>query len=147
MTKMTKSGSSVVRTREDLPVGHWMARQLPEGASLRGYAEDRAISVLTQVAQEAIDGAGISRAEVAELLGTSRSYVSQVLNGSTNMTLKTLGALLWVAGQQVARLETEPVAIGQQDKHRCARVLRLPFTSPPDEYQDLVISSNVRKAG
>ena len=122
MTKMTKNDSSIVRTREDLPLGHWMARQLPEGASLRGYAEDRAISALTQVAQDAIDSAGLSRAEVAELLGTSRSYVSQVLNGSTNMTLKTLGALLWAAGQQVGRLETEPVGIAQRDKHRCTRI-------------------------
>ena len=33
---------------------------------------------------------GVSRVELAERLGTSRAFISQVLNGSRNMTLRTL---------------------------------------------------------
>jgi len=58
---------------------------------------------------DAIDNSGLSRSEVAEALGTTKSYISQVLNGATNMTLKTLGALLWASGQQVAELRTEAI--------------------------------------
>lgn len=105
---MTKA---LVRTSDDLPKNHWMARQLPPGTSLRAYAEDEAISVLTSAVQEALDDAGITRAEIAEQLGTTRSYVSQVLNGSTNMTLKTLGALCWVAGRQVTELRSVPLGV------------------------------------
>jgi transcriptional regulator with XRE-family HTH domain len=94
------------RFSDDLPDGHWMARQLPRGASLRGFAEDEAISVVTSAVQEAIDEAGLTRAEVATLLGTTKSYVSQVLNGSTNMTLKTLGAFLWACGREVTELRS-----------------------------------------
>lgn len=100
---------ALVRTRDDLPLGHWLARQLPPGTSLRTYAEERAIITLTRQVQDAIEDAGLSRAELAVLLGTSRSFVSQVLNGSANMTLKTLGALLWATGRQVDGLESNQI--------------------------------------
>jgi predicted XRE-type DNA-binding protein len=103
---MTEHEPPIVRTSSDLPSDHWMAQQLPADTSLRGYAEDRAVSLLTRAAIEAIEDAGLSRAEVARVLGTTKSYVSQVLNGSTNMTLKTLGALFWVAGREVDELRT-----------------------------------------
>lgn len=95
-----------VRTSDDLAPDHWMARQLPAGVSLRAYGEDEAISNITNAVQVAIDETGLTRAEIARLLGTTKSYVSQVLNGSTNMTLKTLGALLWACGRQVTELHT-----------------------------------------
>lgn len=101
--------SQPVRTTDDLPREHWIARQLPPGTSLRAFAEDEAISVLTSAAQEAIEKAGLTRAEVARALGTTKSYVSQVLNGSANMTLRTLGALFWAAGRQVRRVSTVEV--------------------------------------
>lgn len=96
----------LVRTSDDLPPNHWIRRQLPRGTSLRAFAEDEAISALTSAVQSTIDDAGLTRAEVARVLGTTKSYISQVLNGSTNMTLKTLGALLWAAGREVAELRT-----------------------------------------
>jgi len=96
-----------IRTSDDLPRDHWIARQLPAGTSLRSFAEDEAISTITSAVQDAIDKAGLTRAEIARLLGTTKSYISQVLNGSTNMTLRTLGALLWATGREVAELRTE----------------------------------------
>jgi transcriptional regulator with XRE-family HTH domain len=36
----------------------------------------------------------ISRAELATRMGRSRSYVTQLLNGNTNMTLSTLERLM-----------------------------------------------------
>lgn len=104
-----KKSSGVVRFREDLPAGHWLARQLPKGASLRTYAEERAVLNVARAVHDAIEESGLSRANIAELLGTSRSFVSQTLNGSRNMTLKTLGALMWATGQQVKSLDIEPL--------------------------------------
>lgn len=99
----------LIHTSDDLPPNHWIARQLPPGTSLRPFAEDEAVSAITSAVQGAIDEAGLTRADVARLLGTTKSYISQVLNGSTNMTLKTLGALLWAAGREVAGLLTQPL--------------------------------------
>ncbi len=97
----------VVRTVDDLSPDHWMAQQLPPGASLRRYAEARAISLLTRSIQDAIQEAGLSRAEVARVLGMKPTYVSRVLNGYSNMTMRTLGALFWACGLQVTRLQTD----------------------------------------
>lgn len=113
----------LIRFSDDLPSDHWIAQQLPSGTSLRTFAEDEAISNLTSAVQAALDRSGVTRAEVADLLGTTRSYVSQVLNGSTNMTLRTLGALLWAAGQQVGGLRLEALGTtGQSNANGDAMV-------------------------
>src|SRR2546430_5861333 len=44
----------------------------------------------------------ISRAEVAERLGVSRAYVTKVLNGNTNLTIKTLLKLSDALGRELA---------------------------------------------
>lgn len=37
-----------------------------------------------------MDDQGVSRAGLAQRMGTSRAFISQVLNGNRNMTLRTL---------------------------------------------------------
>jgi hypothetical protein len=136
-----------VHTTNDLPQDHWLRRHAPAGTSLRPYAEDRAVSILTGAAIEAIEGAGMTRAEVARVLGTTKSYVSQVLNGSTNMTLKTLGALLWAAGQQVCQLGSEPMGAESRAKHLqhyAATTSGGPADDAPNTYQTRVLSSTYR---
>lgn len=44
----------------------------------------------------------ISRAEVAERLGVSRAYVTRVLNGNPNLTIKTLLKLSDALGHELA---------------------------------------------
>ncbi|MCX6605249.1 MAG: helix-turn-helix transcriptional regulator [Acidobacteria bacterium] len=44
---------------------------------------------------------GVTRAQMAEMLGTSRAHISQLLNGSRNMTLVTLTDLAAALGQRV----------------------------------------------
>lgn len=85
-----------------------MAAQLPPGTSLRGYAEDCAASVFARTVLQAIADANLTRTDVAHALGVTPSYVSQLLNGSANMTVKTLGALLWACGRKAALLRTLP---------------------------------------
>ncbi len=61
--------------------------------------------VLTLDASELVIGLmkeqGVTRAQMAEMLGTSRAHISQVLNGSRNMTLVTLADLATALGQRV----------------------------------------------
>jgi hypothetical protein len=124
---MTKK--PVIRISSDLPADHWIARQLPAGTSLRGYAEDRAVSILTGAMLDAVEDAGITRAEIARVLGTTKSYVSQVLNGNTNMTLKTLGALLWAAGRQVEDLRFDILGSAKQPKIHSSAIFRIEMKS------------------
>ena len=44
----------------------------------------------------------ISRADVAERLGVSRAYVTKVLNGNPNLTIKTLLKLSDALGRELA---------------------------------------------
>jgi transcriptional regulator with XRE-family HTH domain len=136
---MTNRTHKIVRLADDLPREHWISRQLPPGTSLRPFAEDEAISALTSAVQDALDDAGVSRSEAAELLGTTRSYVSQVLNGSTNMTLRTLGALLWASGRQVTGLRTERLgAEARVDKPKAVFTDRAVTTTVQKEQPYLV---------
>ena len=126
--KMTKH---LIHYSKDLPIDHWLTRLVPPEMSLRAYAEDRAVAELTGTVLETIERAGLTRAEVARLLGTTKSYVSQVLNGSTNMTLKTLGALLWAAGREVGELRT--AQMGAPAQPRVAAIFAFQSATAPQQ--------------
>jgi len=52
----------------------------------------------TEVLSELMARENISKAEMARRLGRSKSYVTQVLDGSANLTLRTLADLGWALG-------------------------------------------------
>lgn len=133
MTAKHPSRRHIARTVDDLGHGHWIRRQAPAGSSLRAYGEEHAINTITGAVLDAIEDAELSRAEVARLLGTTKSYISQVLNGSTNMTLKTLGALLWATGQQVAGIRLEEVAAEENRQITAFPYLALTTQSAPSQ--------------
>jgi transcriptional regulator with XRE-family HTH domain len=61
----------------------------------------------------------ISRAEVAERLGVSRAYVTKVLNGNPNLTIKTLLKLSDALGRELAiRFAPKPDASTARHPHR-----------------------------
>lgn len=50
----------------------------------------------------AMERAGLSRSELARKLGRSRAYVTQLLNGKPNLTLKTLVAIACALGGELS---------------------------------------------
>ena len=52
--------------------------------------EEEFILKLTEKLCEMMKEQGITRSQLAEKLGTSRAFISQLLNGGRNMTLRTL---------------------------------------------------------
>jgi transcriptional regulator with XRE-family HTH domain len=67
---------------------------LQSAEELRFYARDTAMLVVTDAIIRAMEDAGLTRAEMAVRIERSKGFVSQVLNGSRNMTLATLADLL-----------------------------------------------------
>jgi transcriptional regulator with XRE-family HTH domain len=67
--------------------------QDPEG--MRRYLQERLIVDVTEQLCELIEKKGIKRGELARKLGKSNAYVSQLLNGDANMTLRTMADLFW----------------------------------------------------
>jgi transcriptional regulator with XRE-family HTH domain len=85
---------------------NWLDAELPDLAQQREFAQERCILALTESVLAAMDSAGLSRSALADRIGVGKSHVSQLLNGSRNMTLRTLGDLYWACGLEVRGIRT-----------------------------------------
>ncbi|MDE2784249.1 MAG: helix-turn-helix transcriptional regulator [Gemmatimonadota bacterium] len=76
----------------------WIKRQTKSPEARRRYEEERLILWTTEAIWTAMDDHGLTRAELAARLGTSRANVTQLLSGTRNMTLRSLAALAHACG-------------------------------------------------
>lgn len=67
-----------------------------------------------------MDAQGVSSAELARRMGTSRAYVSKVLAGEANFTIATMGKLAFALGLRV-KTDLTPL-----DEEACAKVSAAP---------------------
>lgn len=59
-------------------------------ANAKLVVEELLIAEVTEAIWQAMENEGCSKTELAKRMGASKGYISQVLNGSRNMTLRTL---------------------------------------------------------
>ena len=71
------------------------ARRMPE------YWEEGAVLDFTEALYIAMEEQGVTRAELARRLGTSQAYITRVLSGNANFTLKTMSKLALALGLQL----------------------------------------------
>jgi transcriptional regulator with XRE-family HTH domain len=71
----------------------------PEVARL--VVQGELIMEVTETLCELLDKEGVSRKELAERLGKTKGFVSQLLNGGRNLTLRTVADILHVLGYKV----------------------------------------------
>lgn len=76
--------------------------------SMKLFQQERLILEVTEQICELMDEKEITRSKLAEMLGTSKGYVSQLLDGSANMTLRTLSDVLLSLGR-TASIEMKPL--------------------------------------
>jgi transcriptional regulator with XRE-family HTH domain len=81
----------------------------------RLYNQERVILEITEALCSYMDSANISRVELAHLLGKHKSFISQVLNGGRNLTLRTLADFLWALNCE-ARFDLVPVGTPREDE-------------------------------
>jgi transcriptional regulator with XRE-family HTH domain len=67
--------------------------------SVRLALQERLIAEVTEEIWKAMEEAGINKTQLAERMGSTRGYISQVLNGSRNMTLRTLSDICFALGR------------------------------------------------
>lgn len=72
-----------------------------EGAVDLDVIEESALATAQSTIQNAISKSGISRAEMARRMGRDRSFISRILNGNHNLTIKTMARSLAVCGFEV----------------------------------------------
>lgn len=69
--------------------------------------EESALAMAQSTIQKAIKQAGISRADLARNMSCNRSFISRMLSGSHNLTIKTMARALASCGFEV-RFERVP---------------------------------------
>lgn len=67
----------------------------------RMYEQERLILYVQERLAEAVELAGIKRAEVARRLGTSPAYVTMVLNQGQNLSLETVANFAHACGYRI----------------------------------------------
>jgi len=79
-------------------------------ANARLLAQEILITEATEALWAALEQAGVSKSELAERLGTTKGYVSQVFSGSRNMTIRTLSDICFALKvKPTFRIEREAV--------------------------------------
>ncbi len=71
-------------------------KSTPEGRRL--YEREGLIFRVTEQIAAAMEERGIKKSELAERMATTRSYITQLLNGSENMTLAKLAEVMFALG-------------------------------------------------
>ena len=68
----------------------WTKGELEKYQDSIGYRLEEAILNFTEQICEQMEKQKITRAELAERLGVSRAFITKLLNGNPNLTLKTM---------------------------------------------------------
>ena len=86
----------------------------PEFARLMAHGD--LIMEVTETICELLEKEGVSRKELADRLGKSKGFVSQLLNGGRNLTLRTVADILHVLGYKVT---LTPYKIEKRGAEKC----------------------------
>ena len=78
--------------------------------NMRLYQQERVILETSDLISDLLDQTGITKADLAERLGRSKSYVTQLLNGRANMTLRTISDVMWALDSNLV-ISTVPLSI------------------------------------
>ena len=81
----------------------WLDARLVDEAARLEFECERYLQETTTALAVAIEDSGFTQAQIGQRLGKSAAFVSQVLSGRRNCTLKTIAEVAWAAG---ARLDT-----------------------------------------
>jgi transcriptional regulator with XRE-family HTH domain len=79
------------------------------GESTADFEAERLILNATELILELMEHEGLTRSGLAERTGKSKGYVSQLLNGERNMTLRTLAEIAHAVGHRI-ELSARPLS-------------------------------------
>jgi len=90
----------------------WIARQTATPADRREYEQERLIAWIFEVLAESMETQGLTKADLARALNTSRAHITQLFSGQRNATLRTLADLAWACESRVT-VTLEPLRQGE----------------------------------
>jgi transcriptional regulator with XRE-family HTH domain len=93
----------------------------------RLFAQEDLILEVTETICELLENEKISRKELADRLGKTKGFISQLLNGGRNLTLRTVADILHVLGY---RASITPFKEGKQRQESNVIELRTTYAPP-----------------
>jgi antitoxin component HigA of HigAB toxin-antitoxin module len=91
---------------------NWLNEHLPDPADQRAYARQKCAEAISSTIERAMSAANLNRAGLAQKLGKSKPSISRMLRGAHNMTLFTLGDLLWACNLEVENFDSALAPLG-----------------------------------
>ena len=76
-------------------------RLMQDAEFRRLFAIEGLVTDAAELVARLMEKRKVKKAELAKRLGKSRSYVTQLLSGSTNMTVRTLAEVVYALGAEV----------------------------------------------
>lgn len=67
----------------------------------RYFVQDMAMLSVTAAIIREMEAQRVTRTQLAARVGRTKAFVSQVLNGSRNMTIRTIADLAWALGKEL----------------------------------------------
>lgn len=80
-------------------------------ARMRRFQQERAISAVTGIIRRAMDEQGLRRTELAARLRKTKGWVTQLLDGEGNKTIRTVADVLAALGLEL-HVTCRPIQIG-----------------------------------
>lgn len=80
----------------------WMKEKIERYKDTFDYRLENLILDITEEVCRAMEEKGIGRAELADKMGVSRAFISKLLNGTPNLTIKTLMKIAVVLDREMS---------------------------------------------
>lgn len=82
-------------------IGNYLEKHLEDKETAQLFAQEELLMDVTESICEVLEKENINRKELARRMKRSKAYISQLLNGGRNLTLRTLADILFALGYKV----------------------------------------------
>jgi len=83
---------------------------------MRLFQQERAIYEVTELLESVMDSQKVTRSELAEKLGQSKGWITQLLDSDKNKTIRTVADILAVLGHEF-RAFAAPICISNEKSY------------------------------
>jgi transcriptional regulator with XRE-family HTH domain len=84
---------------------------------MRLFQQERAIYEVTELLESVMHETGVTRSQLAKKLGKSKGWVTQLLDGEANKTIRTVADAFAVLGREYCSFQ-RPIQIGKPKANR-----------------------------
>ncbi len=99
----------------------WIEGQNTTDDEIRLFTQEKTIVEVTEMICALMQQMGVTKSELASRLGKTKGFVSQLLDGESNMTLRTVSDVLFAMGKEL-RTGVDNVASGSPVQWRVSTV-------------------------